>query len=54
MLLVHLINRVVREKEQLIGRQDEGWRDEGMEVWGGVGAREPEEGRLRSSLLWLF
>lgn len=29
MLLVHLINRVVREKERLIGR-----RDEGIEVGG--------------------
>lgn len=32
MLLVNLINRVVREKEQLIGRRDEGWRDEEMGV----------------------
>lgn len=32
MLLVHLINRVVRERERLIGPWDEGWRDEEMEM----------------------
>lgn len=36
MLLVHLINRVVREKERLIGRWDEEWGDGGGR-WGGVG-----------------
>lgn len=37
MLLVHLINRVVREKQRLIGRRDEGRREE---VGGGGGEEE--------------
>lgn len=47
MLLVHLINRVVREKERLIGRRDEGWGD-GSGRCGGAGVG------LCCSLLWLF
>lgn len=37
MLLVHLLNRVVREKQRLIGRRDEGRREE---VGGGGGEEE--------------
>ena len=52
MLLVHLINRVVREKQRLIGRRDEGWGDE---VGGGGGEEEGVGGQgLCYSLLWLF
>lgn len=51
MLLVHLINRVVREKERLIGRWDVGW---GVEVGVGLGGVEEREKRFCSSLLWLF
>lgn len=46
MLLVHLINRVVREKERLIGR-----RDEGIEGGGEEEEAEEEKGIMRFTLV---